>query len=452
MADRDDTICAPATAPGEGAVGIVRVSGPEAVALVGGLFAASSGHPLAAAPSHTVHHGRLADAAGAPIDEVLVLLMRGPRSYTREDVVEVQCHGGPAAVEAALAALTGSGARLAEPGEFTRRAFLNGRIDLTRAEAVLALISARTETAHRIAGRQLAGALAERLEPVADGLKALCAHLEAAIDFPDEDLQPPPDLGTRLGAARTALADALARGRAGHLLQEGVRLAILGRPNVGKSSLLNRLLGYDRAIVAEAAGTTRDVLEAELAVDGVRFVVQDTAGIRAPGDPVEAEGVARSRRAAQEADLALLVLDAMEGITPDDEKLLAELGGRPALVAVNKCDLAAGEGPPGLTAVRVSARTGEGLEALRAAMRDAARGPGAVPLEHGFLTTLRQREALGRSLEALERGLAGLAEGRFPELVAADAREALDRLGEVTGETTTDDLLDAVFARFCIGK
>jgi tRNA modification GTPase len=452
MADRDDTICAPATAPGEGAVGIVRVSGPEALPLVAGLFTASSRRPLTEAPSHTVHHGHLADAAGEPIDEVLVVLMRGPRSYTREDVVEVQCHGGPAAVEAALAALTGAGARLAEPGEFTRRAFLNGRIDLTRAEAVLALISARTEAAHRIAGRQLAGALAERLAPVAEGLKALCAHLEAAIDFPDEDIPAPPDLGERLTAARDALADLIARGRAGHLLQEGVRLAILGRPNVGKSSLLNRLLGYERAIVAEAAGTTRDVLEAELAVDGVRLIVQDTAGIRASVDPVEAEGVARSRRALQSADLALVVLDASDGITPEDEKLLIELAGRPALVAVNKCDLGPGASPPGLPAVRVSARTGEGLDALRSALRDAARGPGAVPLEHAFLTTLRQREALGRALDALERASAGLAEDRFPELVAADARQALDAVGEVTGETTTDDLLDAVFSRFCIGK
>lgn len=452
MADREDTICAPATAPGEGAVGIVRVSGPEAVALVGGLFTASSGTPLAEAPSHTVHHGRLADAAGEVVDEVLVLLMRGPRSYTGEDVVEVQCHGGPAALEAALAALTKAGARLAEPGEFTRRAFLNGRIDLTRAEAVLALISARTAAAHRIAGRQLAGALAERLAPVAEALKDLCAHLEAAIDFPEEDLPSPPDLAERVASARDALADLIARGRAGHLLQEGVRLAILGRPNVGKSSLLNRLLGYERAIVAAAAGTTRDVLEAELAVDGVRFTVQDTAGIRAAGDPVEAEGVARSRRAGQQADLALLVLDAGEGITAEDEKLLVELAGRPALVAVNKCDLGPGKAPAGPPAVRVSARTGEGLDALRTALRDAARGPGAVPLEHAFLTSLRQREALGRALKALERGLAGVGEGRFPELVAADARQALDAVGEVTGETTTDDLLDAVFSRFCIGK
>jgi tRNA modification GTPase len=235
-----------------------------------------------------------------------------------------------------------------------------------------------------------------------------------------------------------------------------VRLAIVGRPNVGKSSLLNRLVGYDRAIVAEGAGTTRDVLEAELAVDGVRFVVQDTAGIRAPADPVEAAGVDRSRRTAREADLTLLVLDAAAGFTPEDEKLLADLmthADRSRLVvAVNKCDLGPGTAPEGPAVLRVSARTGSGLEALRGALVAAVRGPGAAPLEHAFLTTVRQREALARAAGALERAAAGLAAGAFPELIAADAREALDAVGEITGETSTDDLLDAVFARFCIGK
>jgi len=451
MAERDDTICAPATAPGEGAVGIVRVSGPDAVALVQARFAASSGRPLHACPSHSVHHGRLHDGAGERIDEVLVLVMRAPRSYTREDVVEVQCHGGGAAVEAALEALTEAGARLAEPGEFTRRAFLNGRIDLTQAEAVLAVIAARTDAARRAAQRQLAGALSGRLQPLAADLKALCVHLEAAIDFPEEDLEVPADWGGRLDGARRALADVRARGRAGHLLAEGVRVAILGRPNVGKSSLLNRLVGYDRAIVAAGAGTTRDVLEAEWAQEGVRFVVQDTAGIRHSADPVEAEGVARSRRAAETADVALVVLDAAHGLDPGDEKLLADRAGRPTVVAANKCDLGdALPGPQG--AVRVSALTGAGLDDLRGALLAAVRGPGAAPLEHAFLTSARQRDALERAARALERAAAGLAAGAFPELLAADAREALDALGEVTGETTTDDLLDAVFARFCIGK
>jgi tRNA modification GTPase len=459
MADRDDTICAPATAPGEGAVGIVRVSGPDAVAVVGRRFAASSGLALGDAPSHTVHHGHLSDAAGDPVDEVLVLLMRAPRSYTREDVVEVQCHGGGAAVEAALESLVAAGARLAEPGEFTRRAFLNGRIDLTRAEAVLEVIAARTDAAHRLAQRQLGGALAARLRDIAADLKAACAELEAAIDFPDEDpdaessAETADTLPARLESAREALGDVLARGRAGHLLREGVRLAILGRPNVGKSSLLNRLVGYDRAIVAAAAGTTRDVLEAELAVGGVRFVVQDTAGIRAPADPVEAEGVARSRRTAREADVALLVLDAADGLTPEDEKLRADLDGRPAVVAWNKCDLTGGTTPTDTPdGVPTSARTGDGLDALRDALVAAVRGPGAMPLEHAFLVTARQREALGRAAEALERANRGLGSGAFPELVAADARQALDALGEVTGATTTDDLLDTIFSRFCIGK
>ncbi|MDH4230105.1 MAG: tRNA uridine-5-carboxymethylaminomethyl(34) synthesis GTPase MnmE [Nitrospirota bacterium] len=460
-----DTICAPATAPGEGAVGIVRLSGPRAVELAERVFMASSGLLLGNAPSHTVHHGWIRAADGAVVDEALALLMRAPRSYTTENVVELQCHGGGAAIEAVLRLLVSAGCRMAEPGEFTRRAFLNGRIDLTRAEAVLEVIQARSAAAHRIAQRQMGGALAEHLAEIADTLRELAAHEEAAIDFPDENLEAelPADTVLRLESARGRLAEAIRRGQAGHLLREGVRLAILGRPNVGKSSLLNRLLGHDRAIVADTPGTTRDVLEAELAIDGVRFVLQDTAGIRATGDRVEAEGVSRSRRAARGAEVLLLVLDASSGLTEEDLALLAELDPARLLVAVNKSDLGSnlagsladflpGRLPEEVPVVAVSALTGDGMAALGAALVQQVCGPGAAPLEHAFLLNARQRDALERALEGTKRALEGIADHSPADLLASDIRTALDAIGEITGETTTDDLLGLIFSRFCIGK
>ncbi|MDH5526396.1 MAG: tRNA uridine-5-carboxymethylaminomethyl(34) synthesis GTPase MnmE [Nitrospirota bacterium] len=452
---RRDTICAPATAPGEGAVGIVRVSGARAVAIAGQVFTASSGRPLAEAASHTVHHGRVRDPQGAVLDEVLALVMRAPRSYTAEDVVEIQCHGGPAAVRAILERLLHAGCRMAEPGEFTRRAFVNGRIDLTRAEAVLQVIQARTEAAGRAAQRQMGGALMDHLQAVTEALRDLAAHEEAAIDFPEEDLEAdlPPGALKRLTGTRDGLAEAVRRGRTGHLLTEGVRLAIVGRPNVGKSSLLNRLLGYDRAIVTDTPGTTRDVLEADLAVDGVRFVLQDTAGIRATGDRVEAEGVARSHRAAQGADVVLLVVDGAAGVTAEDEAILAGLDRARLVVAVNKSDLGQLPVPwPGPQPIPVSALRGDGVDALREALVRQAVGADAAPLEHAFLLTTRQQHALETALEATERALQGIVSGDYAELVASDLRDALDAVGTVTGETTTDDLLTRIFEQFCIGK
>lgn len=458
MIDRDDTICAPATAPGEGAIGIVRVSGKAAIRAVARHFAPSSGTALTDADSHTVHHGRFTDAAGNTLDEVLVILMRAPRSYTTEDVVEVQCHGGSAAVEAIMGCLLAAGLRMAEPGEFTRRAFLSGRIDLTRAESVLAVIRARTSAAHRIAQRQMAGALSAPVKEVADALVTLAAHMEAAIDFPEEDLESdvPKALLDHLYQARDGLSDISRKAQAGHLLTEGVRLAIVGRPNVGKSSLLNRLLGYERAIVAAQAGTTRDVVEAELAVDGIRFVVQDTAGIRHTREAVEAEGVRRSRVAATEADVTLIVLDGSVPVTAEDEALLSEFSGPSTVVASNKSDLTAAvqtdQASQAAQVIPVSALTGLGMDELKTALYAAAAGPSAQPLSHAFLVTSRQSHALKVAIDATSRAAAGLSRGHFAELIATDVREALDALGEISGETTTDDILDRIFSTFCIGK
>jgi len=449
-----DTICGPATAPGEGAVGIVRLSGPQAIPYTARHFCSSGSTNITQAASHTVHHGHLLNALGTPIDEVLVVLMRGPRSYTREDVIEIQCHGGGIAVQAVLACMMNAGCRMAEPGEFTRRAFLNGRIDLAQAESVLEVIGARTELHHRIAQRQLSGALSTQISQATDLLQGLAAHMEAAIDFPEEDLSAelPSDTQGRLENASKTLVGIAQNARSGELIRDGVRLAILGRPNVGKSSLLNRLLGYDRAIVADIAGTTRDVLEAELAIDGVRFMVQDTAGIRDPGDAIEAEGVARSRQAAAGADLVLVVVDGSLPLSDDDRELLTTYPN--ALVAANKCDIAPPAPETDLThqVVAVSALKGDGIDSLRQALLTRVHGPDAPPLDHAFLVTLRQQQALTRAADAVVRARQGVVDGLFPELVAADLREGLDALGDISGTTTADDLLERIFAEFCIGK
>ncbi len=451
-----DTICAPATAPGEGAVGIVRLSGPDAVALADRHFRASSGKALATVPSHTVHHGHVIDSQGGVVDEVLAVVMRGPRSYTAEDVVEFQCHGGGSAVDAVLGQLLAAGCRMAGPGEFTRRAFLNGRIDLTQAESVLEVIHARTALHHRLAQRQLTGALSEQLQSITELLRNLAAHTEAAIDFPDDDLELPDDTASRVEQALNTLNAIIDQGRTGQLVREGVQLAILGRPNVGKSSLLNRLLGYDRAIVADLAGTTRDVVEAELAIDGIRFMIQDTAGIRTPGDAIEAQGVARSRVAAAGADVILLVLDGSTPLRDDDRTLLADHPN--ALVVLNKQDL--GQAPLAAAdlqrlhtrPIAVSATTGTGIEQLKQQLLLQVRGNSAVPLGHAFLINQRQQQALGHARDFLEKAHQGLTRNCYADLVAADLRSALDAIGTVTGETTADDLLDRIFSEFCIGK
>jgi tRNA modification GTPase len=451
-----DTICAPATAPGQGAVGIVRLSGPKAIALAAIHFRSSGSTDITAAPSHTVHHGHLLDSHGTVVDEVLLILMRAPRSYTTEDVVEIQCHGGGASVRAAMDCLIAAGCRMADPGEFTRRAFLNGRIDLAQAEAVLEVIGSRTELQQRLAQRQLAGSLSDAISDAGKLLRQLAAHMEAAIDFPEDDLSQelPDDTLTQLDAASSALADIAANAQAGALVKEGVRLAILGRPNVGKSSLLNRLLGYDRAIVADQPGTTRDVLEAELAIDGVRFIIQDTAGIRQPGDAIEAQGVERSHQAAAGADLILLVLDASAPLEADDQTLLDKHPN--AVIAINKSDLTTTPALPsdhqGTAAIAVSAHTGQGIDALRTTLLNRVHGPEAAPLEHAFLVTSRQQQALQKAAQGVTQTRQGVMDNAFPELIAADLRCALDSLGEISGETTADDLLNLIFSEFCIGK
>jgi tRNA modification GTPase len=452
-----DTIVAPATPPGEGGVGIVRLSGPQAEAQ---LAAAFRGRILPAAmESHHLYHGRLCRRDGTSIDEVLTVIMRAPHSYTGEDVVEVHCHGGNQLLRNALDLFLAGGARLARPGEFTQRAFLNGRLDLAQAEAVAALISARSEQAARVALAQLDGRLSRQLQRFAAELRELLVLLEAYIDFPDDDLGhlDQATVTARAQAVQAAMSRLLLTFDAGRALREGVNVLILGRPNVGKSSLLNALLGEARAIVTEIPGTTRDTVEEQLVLGGFPLRLIDTAGVRETRDAIEEEGVRRAREKVQSADLVLLVLDGGQPLTAEDLMAMALAPTERTILVRNKSDL-----PPALAAeelgafinqVAVSVRSGSGLDALQAAVVAYFSGAGGSEAADGvILTERRHREALGAALAALDRFLAAQAAADPLECLALELREALDALGQITGETTPDVILEQIFSRFCIGK
>jgi len=454
----EDTIAAIATPLGEGGLAVIRISGPGALAVADRCFAPAgkaSVKPSAAA-THTLHFGHIV-RQGRPIDEVLLSVMRPPHTFTREEVVEITCHGGILPAKMVLDAVLASGARLAEPGEFTRRAFLNGRIDLAQAEAVADLIHSRTELALRAANEQLAGKLSQRINQLRDGMVETLAHIEAHIDFPEEDIAPDTkdQLLARLDHAVAGMDELLRTANEGQILRRGIRAAIVGRPNAGKSSLLNQLLGRDRAIVSPIPGTTRDTIEETANIRGLPVVFIDTAGLREARDEIEIEGVRRSRQSLQQAELVLHVLDASEPITEADRKYLDEVSGKRRILVCNKRDLPARlELPSGLTSpvVEVSCLTGEGIEALKDAIKEMI-WSGEIKAEMlQVMINSRHQEALNRARAATLRTLAALREDQTLELVALDLRIAVNAIGEIVGKTSTEDLLDMIFSRFCIGK
>lgn len=415
--------------------------------------------------SHRLRYGRIVDPdSGEVADEVLFAYMAAPATYTREDVVEIHCHGGPAAQRAVLALLLRHGARAAEPGEFTRRAFLNGRIDLTQAESVASLVRARSDVARKAAVRQLEGGLGDRLRALRAGLVSLLAEFEAQIDFSDEDLDEldAGEVGTGLRQVLGGLEALLATAFAGRALEEGVRTAIVGRPNVGKSSLLNALLMRERAIVSDIPGTTRDTIEESTDIGGVPLRLIDTAGLREGRDEIELQGIERSRRAAADADLVLAVLDATAGLADADLALLHDLPREKTLVVVNKSDLA--DPDPVLTLMSVdwrdggprplgvSAVSGIGLDELREEVTAFVLGEGGVSLEEPLLATERQRRLVEEAVRHGRAAQHAIDAGRSEELVADDLRRAIEAVGAVTGEEVVPDLLDQIFSRFCIGK
>ncbi|MFM7641656.1 MAG: tRNA uridine-5-carboxymethylaminomethyl(34) synthesis GTPase MnmE, partial [Cyanobium sp.] len=447
-----DTIAAIATAvaPGQGSVAIVRLSGPRAEAIGRQLFQAPGQQVW---ESHRVLYGHVVDpTTGERVDEALLLLMRAPRSFTREDVVELHCHGGLVVVRRVLELVLVAGARPAEAGEFSLRAVLSGRLDLTRAEAIGQLVAARSRRAAQLAMAGLAGGLQLRISSLRSTLLDQLSELEARLDF--EDDLPPLDAAAvteALRQAQAALSQWVADSRQGELLREGLRVAIVGRPNVGKSSLLNLLSQRDRAIVTELPGTTRDLLESELVLDGVPLTLLDTAGIRPTADPVEQLGIARSQAALASADVVLLLFDLSEGWTQSDQALRDQVpGGVPLLVVGNKCDRLPAGGPIDPAEVSLCALSGEGRQELAVALLERCGAAGLQGLEVALNGRQRQlaaaaAAALGRSLEAADEGLP-------TDFWTIDLRDAIGRLGEITGDDVSEAVLERVFARFCIGK
>lgn len=458
-----DTITAIATAPGESALAIVRVSGRDAIAVADSVFRGRG--PLAQAPGFTVHYGHVMNRSGEPVDEVLATLFRAPHSYTGEDLVEFGCHGGVVVTASVLDALLGAGARNAQPGEFTRRAFLNGRIDLSQAEAVADLIAARSGRAQRASLEQLSGRLGVRVGALRKELLDLCALLELDLDFAEEGLEviAGPEIASRLSSAAAHVRRLASTYEEGRLYRDGVSVVFAGRPNAGKSSLFNALLREERAIVTPTPGTTRDFIEESVSLDGITFRLIDTAGIRESIDAAEQAGIARARNAARTADIVVVVVDAAENISV--ETAVGEIdktsGGQKTLVALNKIDLVPGaaaleftpgSSPGSFAVVPVSALTGKGMHELHAKLLELAVS-GVTHDEHEVVVTNRRhRDALQKAALELDRSHASLAAGATNEFIALDLREAVNALSEITGEMTSEEILNAIFSRFCIGK
>jgi tRNA modification GTPase len=458
----DDTIAAIATPLGEGGLGVIRVSGPQALAVVLAVFRDRHGRAVASLPSHRVRFGSVIDPrSGAKLDEVLVTYMRASRSYTREDVVEISGHGGIGVLARLLEALVAAGARLAEPGEFTKRAFLNGRLDLTQAEAVIDLIHAQTAESQRVALAQLEGGLSQAIGAMREDLLEVLAYIEGAMEFPEEDLEllPWEALLAKVRAIEARSEALLDTFHSGRVLREGVLAVIVGRPNVGKSSLFNALLAANRAIVTPIPGTTRDLLEEVANLRGYPFRLVDTAGLRLTADVVEQEGIGRARRCLEAADLVLLVLDQSEPLTDDDEEAIAAVHGKRVHLVLNKADLPTRLDVPALAArfpawpqVAVSCKERRGLEQLTALMVEAVLQGRAAPRDGPVLTKLRHWEALQHARASLQQARQAMERRQSGEFIALDLREALEWLGEIVGLNYTEDLLDKIFSEFCIGK
>ncbi len=457
----DDTIVAIATPAGEGALAIVRLSGKESISIADRMFVGRS--PLAVAEGFTLHYGRARGAGGDDIDEVLASVFRAPHSFTGEDSVEFSCHGGMLVTQMVLGAALASGARQAEPGEFTRRAFLNGRIDLSQAEAVADLIAARTDRAVRASLQQLSGRLGNRVKALRDELLELCAFLEIDLDFSEEGIEiiEPRETERRLEAARASLAEAASTFSGGRLVREGLTVPIVGRPNAGKSSLFNAILKESRAIVTHIPGTTRDFLEESISISGVLVRLVDTAGLRTPGDLVEAEGISRTMEIVRNADVILVaeectnyqrtedILSSLPDLGPFQRVVIARTKADLKLESPNVASVVSERSVP---SVEVSALTGYGIRELEQALLDVAGLKGLGSEVALAVTNRRHWDALNRSVESLDSALASLRGGATNEFVAFDLREGVSHLAGITGEVTSEELLNHIFSRFCIGK
>ncbi len=436
---------------------MVRLSGAEALEIAGSIFRAHSG----ADPDHPNHaqFGHLINpASGELLDEVILIYFKAPRSYTGEDVVEISCHGSPVILSRVLEMVTTNGARIAEPGEFTFRAFLNRRIDLSQAQAVRDIISAQTRYQARVATRQLEGALSNRLAPAKDALVETIVHLESSVEFVEDDISPETlsGLSSKLDNVIRSLGEVAASFSFGRYVKEGFDLAIVGRPNVGKSSVFNRLVGSDRAIVTEIPGTTRDALYESASIAGVPVRLIDTAGIRETTDPVEVIGITRSRTAIADADISLVILDGSAPLSDEDLRLLDHVPEERRLLALNKTDLPRVLAPSALDGrgepLSISALTGEGFDQLTEQIFLRLSGDTGVERDDLMITDARQHAALRRAIEQATEARALIIQGELEEIILLKLHAALASLGEITGETLTEDILGQIFSTFCVGK
>lgn len=454
----DDTIAAISTPLGHSGIGIVRLSGSDAIKIADKVFLPSQKKTLKQTPSHKILYGHVVNPANKEIaDEVLLSIMKAPNTYTREDIVEINCHGGAVPMQRTLEIILNSGARLATPGEFTMRAFLNGRIDLAQAEAVLDVINALTEQGQKAAIDQLKGGLSKKIETIKEELIGLTAFIEAFIDFPEEDIDLPSQKTLNKKAAEILqnLKQLIESSRHGMILREGLKTAIIGRPNVGKSSLLNAFLEQDRVIVTEMPGTTRDVIEEYLNIDGLPVKIMDTAGIREAGDIAEKEGVDRSLKAMKEADLVLLILDGSEVLHDTDKELIKKSNAGNTILVINKIDLPSKISmdalPSDKPAVKISALKGTGLTELKEMIiKETLKG--GAEIGANLVTNIRHVRALEKTSASIKSFMTGVKKELSPEFLAVELRDSLDALGEILGITTPEDILNKIFNSFCIGK
>lgn len=449
------TIAAISTPQGTGGISVIRISGADAVEIADKVFL---GKPLAEAVSHTVHYGYIKNSRGEKIDEVLATVMLAPRTFTREDTVEISCHGGYASTKAVLDAVIEAGAYMAEPGEFTKRAFMNGRIDLSQAEAVIDVINAKNDMSRRNAMAQLGGSLSKEIKAVRDELVHLQAEMQVIIDYPDEDLEDvtTEDMIRVCRGCGSTVSRLIATADSGRIIRDGIRATIVGKPNVGKSSILNRLARDERAIVTDVAGTTRDVIEENVSINGIPLILSDTAGIHETEDTVEKIGVERSRKSIDAADIVLLVFDLSDEYNEEDAEVFTATEGKKRIILLNKTDTA-DAGSIGLMdckdkVIPISAKTGEGMDELAAEIERLCKLDEINSANGAIITNMRHKAALIGARDALNRAADAIECGMPSDIASIDIMAAIESLGEITGETVSESVVNDIFHNFCVGK